>query len=221
MNNQSGLTSDLYGNIFRMREFLIKDLLLKNNIQHIKQRTVNAKTSLLKPPNIYSIKKPSSPKPFSKSPIKTFIPVFNMQRTSPIKTSPPDIKKTNYKNISVSRFNYQHKVKSIESEKLYQTHKSHVNQFLQFKRRDSFNKSMYIEKENEKFGKKLIRVNSPLSKNRLDESYSKLKEYGNIAKKIKPDKELNIRKINHVKSHLPPLLIRGSSNKKFNLFFKN
>jgi len=217
MNNQSGLTSELYGNIFRMREFLIKDVVLKNNIKEIKQRPYNSKTSLLKPPNIFAIKKPASPRVQSKSPIKTFLPL-SQQKNLPIKTSPALFKsRSQMSNISVSKFNYQYKVTSGETEKLYQTHKNYVNHFLQSKKRDSFNKSFHIEKENEKFGKKLIRISSPLSKNRLDESFRKNKEYAFIAKKIKPDKEMNIKKINNVKSRLPPLFLKPPAGmKKFN-----
>jgi len=219
MYNQSGLTSNLYGDIFKMREFFIKDMVLKNNIDKIKHRPVNDRTSLLKPPNIYTIKKPSSPKPISKSPIKTFIPILNVQKHSPVKTSPPLMKsRSKFSNISVSKFNYQYKITTNETERIYQTHKNYVKDFLQAKRRDSFNKSILIEKQNEKFGKKLNRVSSPLSKNRLNESYSKLKEYGSIAKKIKPDMNRNIKKINYVKSHLPPLMIKGPGNKRFNPF---
>lgn len=218
MYNHSGLTSDLYGNIFRMREFFIKDMVLKNNIREIKHRPSNAKTSLLKPPNIFAIKKPSSPKATNKSPIKTFIPIYNSQQKNlPIKTSPSlQNSRSKFANISVSKFNYQYKITSGSTERLYQTHKSYVNHFLEAKRRDCLNKSIHIEKENEKFGKKLNRVNSPLSKSRFDESFRKNKEYGYIAKKIKPDKDLNIKKINQVRSRLPPLLLKGPGMKKFN-----
>lgn len=221
MYNQSGLTSDLYGNIFRMREFFIKDIVLKNNIKEIKHRQSNSKVSLLKPPNIYTIKKPTksnSPTVTSRGPIKTFLPTSLQLKNSPIKTSPPLLKsRTKLSNISVSKFNYQYKVTSGHTEKLYQTHKNYVNHFLQAKRRDSLNKSIYIEKENEKFGKKLNRISSPLSKSRLDESFRKNKEYGFIAKKIKPDKDLNVKKINYVKSHLPPLMLKAPNGiKRFN-----
>jgi len=217
MYNQSGLTSNLYGDIFRMREFFIKDMVMKNNIEKIKSRPINAKTSLLKPANIYSLKKPSSPKPKIKSPIKTFIPILNIQKTSQLNTSPTVSKsRSKFDTISVSKYSYQYKSTTNISEKNYEKHKNYVNHLLQAKRRDSLNKSIVIDKENQKFGKKLSRVNSPLSRNRLNESYTKIKEYGNIAKKIKPDLNLNIKKINHVKSHLPPLLIKGKSNKKFN-----
>lgn len=228
MYNQSGLTSDLYGNIFRMREFFIKDMVLKNNIKEIKQRQSNAKTSLLKPTNIYTVKKStSSPRiGISKIPIKTFLPFPSIQtqkNSSPIKTSPPLLKsRTKFSNVSVSKFNYQFKVTSGQTDKLYQTHKNYVNHFLQAKRRDSLNKSIHIEKENEKFGKKLNRVSSPLSKSRLDESFRKNKEYAYIAKKIKPEKDLNVKKINYVKSRLPPLFLKKPNNagmKKFNFEF--
>lgn len=220
MYNQSGLTSDLYGNIFRMREFFIKDMVLKNNIKEIKQRKFNSKTSLLKPPNIYTIKKGSSGSSLFvtvRSPIKTFLPITNPLKNSPIKTSPPLLKyRSKLSNISVSKFNYQYKVTSGHTEQLYKTHKNYVNHFLQSQRRDSLNKSTYIEKENEKFGKKLNRVSSPLNKSRLDASFRKNKEYGFIAKKIKPGKDFNIKKISYVKSHLPPLYIKGPGIKKFN-----
>jgi hypothetical protein len=201
-----------------MREFFIKDLALRNNIDKIKHRPVNDKTSLLKPINIYPIKKPSSPRPISKIPIKTFIPILNVGNL-PVKTSPALMKSKNkFNNFSVSKFNYQHGITANETEKKYRTHRNFVNDFLEAKRRDSMSKSILIEKQNEKFGLKLNRISSPLSKNRLNESYSKSKNYGNIAKKIKPDVQKNIKKINYVKSHLPPLLIKGHTNKRFNMF---
>ena len=211
MHNQSGLSSTLFSDIFRMREYLLKETLLKNSINNIKNRSVKSKNSLLQIPKILAIKKTKPPINYSINSSRNFFPVINITDTN-MNTSPSYIK-TNLANHS--KHSYQYKV-TKDSEKIYQSHKKNVNNFLQAKKRDSFNKSIRIDKENERFGKKLTRINSPLSKNRLNESYSKLKEYGNIAKKIKTEGDFTSKKIINIKYHLPPLFSKVT--KKFSPF---
>lgn len=224
MYKQSNTTNHLYRDLFQIREFLIKDLVLKNNIERIKTRAAYSKESLIQPSNNHTLKKPFFPRASTKSPTKNFIATNDIKKNIPIKTSPifkscKDVK-SNIKNIYNHNNNTIYYKHSYDSEIKYQNHKSYMNNYLDAKRRNSINKSLIIEEENIKFGRKLKRINSPLSKNILNQSYHRIKAYGAIAKRIKSPKEYYEKKINYVKSHLPPIFLKEKSfNKK--AYFEN
>jgi len=230
MYNQSGLIGNINKDIFKMREYMIKNMMIKHSIDSIKYRTKDNKNSLLKDIKGFQIKKPSSPKQqmtLSK-PIKTFLPINNKTRgKSPVNNY-------SYKNINSSpsilirpkSLNSSHSKSSsnikaaVDSggEKSFRIHKDYKNNFNDAKRRNSINKGIKIIKQNEEFGKKLKRINSPLNKERLNDSYSKIKEYRNILKKNENNKEeYRIKRINHVKHYLPHLICSTPNVNSFNI----
>ena len=216
MYNQSGLIGNINKDIFKMREYMIKNMIMKNNIDSNRFRTKFNKNSLLKDHKIYQLKKPTSPKQPLSRPIKTFLPIKTAAKSptsnynySNVPSSPSVIVRPTSLNASNSYTNISlNNVKAAvdSGEKTYKTHQGYKNQYIDAKRRNSFNKGIKIEQQNEKFGNKLKRISSPLSRERLNDSYSKLKEYRSIAKKVDNKEENNQKKINYVKSYLPPLM---------------
>merc|ERR1711957_527534 len=94
--------------------------------------------------------------------------------------------------------------------KSYPKHQSYKSHILDTKRRNSLNKGIKVELQNEKFGNKLKRISSPLSRDSLNSSYSKLKEYRSIVKKVENKDEV-MKKVKYVKNYLPPLLDKSKS----------
>jgi hypothetical protein len=220
MYNQSGLIGNINKDIFKIREYMIKNMMIKHSIDSIKYRAKNNKNSLLKDYKEFQIKKPLPLKqqvPLSK-PIKTFLPINKSTKGN----SPINNINYNYKNINSSpsilirpkslNSSYSKSSTNIKAavdsgnEKSFRIHRDYKSKFNDAKRRNSVNKDIKIIKQNEEFGKKLKRINSPLNKERLNESYSKLKEYRNILNKNENINENKIKRINHVKNYLPHLI---------------
>ena len=226
MYNQSGLIGNINTDIFKMRDFMIKDMMMKNNIESNRSRSKYNKNSLLKEHKIINIKKPSSPNRPVQKPIKTFLPV-------PMKT-PQNNKSINFNNYGYlpSSPSVRHRPTSKNSmnhsyldttdvkptidgtviKGSYNKNQGYKNHYLDAKNRNVVNKGKIQEKQNEQFGNKLKRISSPLSKDSLNNSYSRLKEYRNIAKKVGEKEDVNQRKINFVKNFLPPLLTSPGHN---------
>lgn len=218
MYNQSGLIGNINHDIFKMRDFMIKDMLMKKNIESNRYRTKNNKNSLLKEHKIIQIKKPISPKQPLQRPIKTFLPIkspvknplnINTLSNRYLVSSPSQVIRP-LSNTSSSQYSYTNNVKpTVESGEIsYRRQQGYKNHLLDAKRRIINNHGVKIDLQNQKFGAKLKRISSPLNKDRLNNSYSKIKEYRNIAKKVDRTEDNNIRKMNHVRSHLPPLLTK-------------
>lgn len=206
MYNSSSLSNNIYGDIFKMREILIKDMLLKNNLEKIKNRPINSRGSLLILPNNNKIiKRSKSPNQNIITPTKGNIHTSNRGRLSPIKTSNGDIIS---KSLGLGLKN------KIPFEDKYENHKNYVSHFLQAKKRDQVNKSVLLDLENIKFGRKLISINSNINYDKLNECYSRSQKYRDIAKKLKNNnKEINLQKINNLKFRLPPLLVKEVTKK--------
>lgn len=216
MYNSSGLIGNNNRDIFKMREMMINNMIMKNNIDTNRYRQKNDRYSLLKDHKIFHLKKPSSPKQPLSKPIKTFLPINTPVSKSIVSygnmpTSPSVLVRPS--SINASRSVLSTNVKPVldteEKEKSYKSHQGYKNHYLDMKRRNSLNKGVKIEMQNEKFGNKLKRVSSPLNKDRLNSSYSKLQEYGNIAKKVETDFECNKRKIKNIRNYLPPLFAKN------------
>lgn len=221
MYNQSGLIGGINSDIFKMREFMIKDMIMKNNIDSNRYRSKFNKNSLLKDHKFFQIKKPTSPKNPLAKPIKTFLPVKTPTNSSIsnskyyLPSSPNVIQRPTSlnSNTSSSHISMSNVKPTVESgEQAFKNHQDYKNHYLDAKRRNSFNNGVKIDKQNIKFGNKLKRISSPLNKDRLNDSYSKIKEYRSIAKKVEKKEENNLRKINYVRNYLPPLLTKSPNN---------
>jgi hypothetical protein len=252
--SQSGQYSNLNKDIFQVREYMIRNILLKNNIELIKHRSKNNKNSLLKEQKIIYINKQSSPKHTIQRPIKTFLPIKTSPKYTTNNTNNTNNNNNNYNynynyiqtqtipsvlmrptsinasfgngngNINGNSFISTNIKATVDSgEKSYKSHKCYKNQFIDAKKRNSFNNGLKIDKQNEKFGNKLKRINSPLSRDTLNNSYSRLKEYRSIAKKIDPYKKEDInnqKRIDYIRKYLPPLLLKTPNfnlNSNYNL----
>jgi hypothetical protein len=236
MYNESGIFNNLNKDIFQIREYMIRNILLKNNIELNRNRSKNNKNSLLKEHKVIQIKKPNSPNHILQRPIKTFLPI----KTSPksptnnynynynnnyiqTQTNPSVIMRPTSNNASFGNSQLSTNVKATvdSGEKSYKSHQGYKSQFIDAKKRNSFNKGLKIDQQNEKFGNKLKRISSPLSRDTLNNSYSRLKEYRSIAKKVEPYKkeDLNSQKrIDYIRKYLPPSLLKTPNfNSNYNI----
>lgn len=231
MYNQSFLIGNNNKNLFKIRDHMIDNLLMKKSISNAKNRPLNSKNSLVKEHKFVQIKKPPSPKAFSKSTNKNFMPPRNLNNlnnfkkislplspnstTGKINNSNPNNNMNQYKTHN-NYYNKSINLNNSDNEKFFKIHQNYKSHLLQAKKRVSISRGVTIQEENKKFGKKLDRVNSPLNKERLDQSYTKVMGYRNIAKKTDKREDISPKRFNYIKQNLPPLIPRKSKDSFIN-----
>ena len=191
MSSNSALLGKNQSDIFYLREKMIKDIILKNSLDKIKNRPLNNKA--------YNI---SNTRPNIKPKNKT-----NKKNTESI-----ILPKITDDNLNVTPTTSYKFLFSFENP----NKNEYAKNYLDIKKKNYITKFIEIDKQNQKFSQRLNSINSPLNKNTLSNSYEKIKEYKNIAKKVRTNKEIEEIKNNKVKYHLPPIIFdRNYMNRNF------
>jgi hypothetical protein len=216
MYEDNFLNSENNKNISKIRNLIINNLIIKNNLNTIKNRSKNSRYSLLKENKNIPIKKTNSLNFINISIKKTIsVPKFTNKTKSPIKSN------DNLKNTNKITFNnnlLSHKIINknnsnilLNAEKFQKVQQSYKSHLEQAKKRNTINQFYLIEQENKKFGEKLRNIHSPLNKNKFNVSYSKNKEYVKIAKKIDKKEDVSKKRFDYILKNLPPLLSKKTS----------
>jgi len=221
MLNETFLVGDKNKSIFEIRNHITDNIKMKNSLSSIKNRPNNSKNSVVKESTFVPLKKINSPMTVT-SKMKSPMSVLNS--TNIYHNPPMSIERSKNINLPINSYLNSSSINvlinrtQIENENFFKDHQYFKSSFLQAKKRSIFNQGVLIEKENRKFGEKLDKINSPLNLDKLNESYSKVKEYRNIVKKVEKKYDIDPMRLNYITKNLPPLITR---DKETSINFNN